>query len=44
MVDEGNLISTSTGHLGYLSVENLMEAHRQQESGSVMGKNILTGF
>lgn len=44
LIDEGRLISTVTNHLGKISVETLLEAHRQQESGQVIGKNVLDGF
>ncbi len=44
LIDEGTLISTVTNNLGNLTVETLKEAHRQQESGRVIGKNVLRGF
>ncbi|WP_372754047.1 zinc-binding alcohol dehydrogenase family protein [Labilibaculum sp.] len=44
MIDEGELISTMTNNLGLLSVDTLKEAHIQQESGRVIGKNVLNGF
>lgn len=44
LIDEGTLISTATSNLGNLTVETLMEAHVQQESGRVIGKNVLSGF
>jgi zinc-binding alcohol dehydrogenase family protein len=44
MIDEGVLISTMTQNLGKLSAEKLIEAHAQQESGCVIGKNVLNGF
>ncbi|MEM0951779.1 MAG: zinc-binding alcohol dehydrogenase family protein [Cyanobacteria bacterium P01_H01_bin.74] len=44
MVDQGSLISTMTANLGPISVETLIEAHKQQESGRVIGKNVLEGF
>ena len=44
MIDQGILISTVTKNLGKLSVETLKEAHVQQESGRVIGKNVLDGF
>ncbi|MEM6768254.1 MAG: zinc-binding alcohol dehydrogenase family protein [Bacteroidota bacterium] len=44
MLDEGKLVSTVTNHLGKLSLETLKEAHIQQESGKVIGKNVLDGF
>jgi NADPH2:quinone reductase len=44
LIDDGTLMSTVTGRLGKLSVETLKEAHAQQESGRVIGKNVLDGF
>lgn len=44
LVDEGVLQSTMTGHLGKLSVETLTNGHVLQESGKVIGKNVLDGF
>jgi len=44
LIDNGELISTVTNNLGDLSVETLKEAHIQQESGRVIGKNVLNGF
>ncbi len=44
LIDEGTLISTVTNNLGNLSIETLTEAHLQQESGRVIGKNVLDGF
>jgi len=44
LIDNGTLMSTVTGKLGKLSVETLKEAHVQQESGRVIGKNVLDGF
>jgi NADPH2:quinone reductase len=44
LIDEGVLISTMTNNLGNLSAETLKEAHIQQESGRVIGKNVLDGF
>ena len=44
MLDEATLVSTVTGQLGPLNLENLTEAHLQQESGTVIGKNVLTGI
>ena len=41
MIDNGSLISTVTNNLGTMSVETLVEAHTQQESGRVIGKNVL---
>ncbi len=44
LLDQGTLISTVTKNLGKLTVENLKEAHALQESGRVIGKNVLDGF
>ena len=44
LIDDGTLISTVTQNLGKLNVENLKEAHTQQESGRAIGKNVLDGF
>ncbi|TKB10787.1 zinc-binding alcohol dehydrogenase family protein [Desulforhopalus sp. IMCC35007] len=44
LIDEGTLVSTVTDNLGTLSVKTLKEAHVQQESGRVIGKNVLNGF
>ncbi|SMD13580.1 zinc-binding alcohol dehydrogenase family protein [Desulfocicer vacuolatum DSM 3385] len=44
LIDEGILISTVSNNLGNLNVETLTEAHIQQESGRVIGKNVLNGF
>jgi zinc-binding alcohol dehydrogenase family protein len=44
LIDDGTLISTVTNNLGTLSVKTLKEAHIQQESGRVIGKNVLDGF
>ena len=44
LIDDGTLISTMTKNLGKLSVETLKAAHSQQESGRVIGKNVLDGF
>ncbi len=44
LLDENTLQSTVTKNLGELSVENLKKAHIQQESGRVIGKNVLDGF
>ncbi|PXA05069.1 zinc-binding alcohol dehydrogenase family protein [Coraliomargarita sinensis] len=44
LLDEGRLVSTVTKNLGQLNVENLKTAHTEQESGRVIGKNVLDGF
>jgi zinc-binding alcohol dehydrogenase family protein len=44
LIDDGTLKSTVTSNLGALSVETLKTAHEIQESGRVIGKNVLGGF
>ncbi|TKG90780.1 zinc-binding alcohol dehydrogenase family protein [Puteibacter caeruleilacunae] len=44
LIDDGTLISTVTNNLGSMSVENLIRAHTEQESGRVIGKNVLSGI
>ena len=44
LIDDGTLISTVTNNLGKVSAETLKAAHEQQESGRVIGKNVLDGF
>ncbi len=44
LLDAGTLQSTVTNHLGPLCAESLKKAHAQQESGRVIGKNVLAGF
>ncbi|WP_419799394.1 MAG: zinc-binding alcohol dehydrogenase family protein [Terasakiella sp.] len=44
LIDKGILVSTVTNNLGPISVGTLIEAHRLQESGRVIGKNVLDGF
>lgn len=44
LIDKGTIISTVTNNLGQLNVDNLKQAHIQQESGKVIGKNVLKGF
>ena len=44
LIDDGTLISTVTNNLGKISAETLKTAHLQQESGRVIGKNVLGGF
>lgn len=44
LVDDGTLTSTVTGNLGKLSAESLKKAHIEQESGRVIGKNVLEGL
>ena len=44
LIDDGTLLSTMTTNLGKLSYATLKEAHIQQESGRVIGKNVLEGL
>ncbi|OJJ23114.1 Zn-dependent oxidoreductase [marine bacterium AO1-C] len=44
LIDKGVLVSTVTNNLGKLSVDTLKAAHEAQESGRVIGKNVLGGF
>ncbi len=44
MLDNGTLVSTVTNNLGKISPETIVEAHKQQESGRVIGKNVLDGL
>ncbi len=44
LIDDGTVLSTVTNNLGKLSVATLIGAHVQQESGRVIGKNVLDGF
>lgn len=44
LIDAGELVSTVTQNLGQLNVDTLKEAHVLQESGRVIGKNVLEGF
>jgi len=44
LIDAGSLVSTVTQNFGVISVENLTTAHREQESGRAIGKNVLDGF
>ncbi len=41
LIDEGTLVSTVTKNLGKFSVATLKEAHKLQEQGRVIGKNVL---
>ena len=43
-IDEGSLVSTVNQNFGPLSAETLKRAHLEQESGRVIGKNVLEGF
>ena len=44
MIDAGTLHSTVTERADSLTVETLTEAHKRQESGRVMGKQVLPGL
>ncbi|MEM9941494.1 MAG: zinc-binding alcohol dehydrogenase family protein [Planctomycetota bacterium] len=44
LLDDGTLISTVNNNFGKLSTESLTKAHVEQESGRVIGKNVLDGF
>ncbi|MEM0997982.1 MAG: zinc-binding alcohol dehydrogenase family protein [Bacteroidota bacterium] len=44
LLDAGTLISTVNQHFGQMSAATLIEAHKIQESGKVIGKNVLDGF
>lgn len=44
LVDQGVLTTTATRDLGPVNAANLREAHRIQESGTAIGKTVLTGF
>eukprot|EP01067_Filipodium_phascolosomae_P007062 Filipodium_phascolosomae@DN5573_c0_g1_i1.p1 len=44
LVDEKKLISTVTNNLGKMSAETMIKAHKEQEGGRVIGKNVLEGF
>ncbi|MGC6424143.1 MAG: zinc-binding alcohol dehydrogenase family protein [Lentimonas sp.] len=44
LIDEGTLQSTVTNNLGALTVSKLKAAHALQESGRVIGKNVLGGI
>ena len=44
MVDSGKLVTTANYHAGELCVENLISAHKHQETGSAIGKTVLDGF
>ena len=44
MIDAGTLLSTVTEHAGQISVAGLLAAHAHQDSGRVIGKQVLSGF
>ena len=44
MIDDGSVKSTMTKHLGSLSAASLIAAHKEQETGTVIGKNVMSGL
>lgn len=44
MIDSGALQSTMTKRLGALSAQTLRAAHAEQDTGTVIGKNVMTGL
>lgn len=44
LIDAGTIISTVTNNFGKLTVETLKAAHKEQESGRVIGKNVFESF
>jgi zinc-binding alcohol dehydrogenase family protein len=44
LVDKGLIQSTKQRHLGVINAENLIRAHQIQESGTAIGKTVLSGF
>ncbi|MGC6517906.1 MAG: zinc-binding alcohol dehydrogenase family protein [Candidatus Puniceispirillaceae bacterium] len=44
MLDDGLLQSTMTGRLGTLDADSLKKAHTIQETGKVIGKNVMAGL
>ncbi len=44
LIDNGTLMSTVTNNIGKISAETLIKAHQLQESGTVIGKNVLYGY
>ena len=43
-VDQGLIVTTKQRDLGTINAENLIKAHTLQESGTAIGKTVLTGF
>ncbi len=43
-VDQGLIVTTKQRDLGTINAENLVKAHTLQESGTAIGKTVLTGF
>ena len=44
MLDQGVLKSTMTKRLGTLTAKSLTKAHEEQETGRVIGKNVMSGL
>lgn len=44
LIDEGIIRTTMTRELGPINAANLITAHRHLESGTAIGKTVLTGF
>ncbi len=42
LLDKGDLIPTVTGNLGVMSADAMIKAHKLQEDGRVIGKNVLS--
>lgn len=43
-VDQGLIVTTKHRDLGTINAENLIKGHTLQESGTAIGKTVLTGF
>ena len=43
-VDQGLIVTTKQRDLGTINAQNLIKAHTLQESGTAIGKTVLTGF
>lgn len=44
LIDSGSIVTTFGQHLGAITAANLREAHRRIESGTTIGKLVLSGF
>lgn len=44
MIDKGQLHSTMTKRLGALNAQSLIAAHKEQDTGRVIGKNVMRGL
>ena len=44
LVDQGLVVTTKQRNLGDINAENLIKAHELQESGTAIGKTVLSGF